>query len=897
MDEGPDGEPYYAMRLIAGRTLGEAIHQFHRRQGDKRTRRQGDQNGATVPLSPCPLVPLSFDSLAFRDLLQRFVGVCNTIAYAHSQGVIHRDLKPANIMLGEYGETLVLDWGLAKRIDMETRGHGDTETRGQGNKETGQRGDSSPCPLVPLSPCPKAPEAISPKHELTQQGQVLGTPAYMSPEQAAGESVGPAADIWSLGAILFEMLTGRPPFSGTAAEIVDAVRFQSPRGPSTLRRDVPRALEAVCMKALAKRPGERYALAGDLAGDINRYLADEPVSVFAEPWGDRARRWARRHRALVSTSLGVLLVGLALSIVTIVLLDGANAKLQAANESEKTARERTEKSYANARTALEDLMKLDEDPRFQSGHLQDVRRYLLRAQARFYERFVELKGEDEAFRREQAEAFFRLGNISRALGATDEAIGHDRQAVALYAALCDDYPDSVDYADMLGRAHFNLANRLEAVGQLQEAEAAFSRTLELHGQLARAHPGDPVYRELLVDAYSSLAALHAVMNRPADAEQGFDQALDLARQLVAEHPKEARYRRKLAVTLYDRGHAHQMRLSPDAEKWFLLAQPIFEELLRENPTDVENRQRVAKIDSVIATVYAEQRRAAEAEPLFLKSLAAREALHRDYPLVPYHQVELVSVYLSLGVLKQITGHANESEAWMRKALPIGEQLAREQPTVADCVFSAATTYNALASLALSRLQAEVALDWENRALTALEPLLERDPRHRVARDHAAHALLNRANANFALGRFAAAVRDHIRADELSGEVRIPRAGLHRVLAHGGLRRELADRARQGDHAAAVAEARRFTDSPTAPADTLYFLAGVLAAAAEATKSDSPTSDKYAAEALALLRRAHAAGYFKSPAQLKDLKQEKEFDPFRSRADFQRFVAEVEKGVK
>src|SRR6516164_9499360 len=168
------GRPYYAMRFVKGDTLKEAIDRFHAREGDA----DSDPRRSNLEL---------------RQLLNRFVAVCNVMAYAHSRGVIHRDLKPANILLGPYGETLVVDWGLAKVVGRgESAAHaGAVEatlqlTSGSGSSET-----------LP--------------------GTALGTPAYMSPEQAEGrlEQVGPKSDIYSLGATLYCLLAGQPPLGET----------------------------------------------------------------------------------------------------------------------------------------------------------------------------------------------------------------------------------------------------------------------------------------------------------------------------------------------------------------------------------------------------------------------------------------------------------------------------------------------------------------------------------------------------------------------------------------------------------------------------------------------------------------------------------------------------------
>jgi tetratricopeptide (TPR) repeat protein len=278
LEDDADGKPYYAMRFVQGRSLDEAIRSHH--------------------AAPTPR--------GFRDLLKRFNDVCQTIAYAHSRGVIHRDLKPQNVMLGAFGETLVVDWGLAKRLG--TAGEPHTSV-----------GDES---------------ARATADHLTRAGQVLGTPNYMAPEQAAGRTgeVGPPADVYALGAVLYEILTGRPPYAGASSVGVleDALRGP-PAPPGRVRSGVPRPLEAVCRKAMAREPAGRYVSPGDLATDVEAWLAGEPVTAYREPWSARARRWARRHRTLVTSAVAAL-------AVAVVLLAGAALMLDAAYDKEQQAK-------------------------------------------------------------------------------------------------------------------------------------------------------------------------------------------------------------------------------------------------------------------------------------------------------------------------------------------------------------------------------------------------------------------------------------------------------------------------------------------------------------------------------------------------------------------------------
>ncbi len=245
----PDGRPYYAMRFIEGETLGRAIDRFHRGEdapGDSARR-----------------------EIAFRRLLRSLIDACNAVAYAHSRGVVHRDLKPENIMLGRFGETLVVDWGLAK-MSADGRDH---------------------------AADPQAGPAISDDSPyMTRPGSALGTPHYMSPEQAAGEleRVGPASDVYSLGATLYCLLVGHGPFvDGEIGDLLQRVRRGIFPAPRRLRRTIAPALEATCLKAMALDPSQRHPSPTAMAEEIEAWLAD--VRYRAEQ--DRAMAEVKRSLA------------------------------------------------------------------------------------------------------------------------------------------------------------------------------------------------------------------------------------------------------------------------------------------------------------------------------------------------------------------------------------------------------------------------------------------------------------------------------------------------------------------------------------------------------------------------------------------------------------------------
>lgn len=266
--------PFCTMRFVHGQSLGDAIEAYHQQ------RRAGAAAG-----------------LEFRRLLQAFVSVCHAIAYAHSRRVIHRDLKPSNVMLGKFGEVVVLDWGLAKLLDKP---------------------DGLPEEEQPVSRLDGAAGAQ------TLAGQVLGTPAYMAPEQALGRhaEIDALTDIYGLGTILFRILTGQRPHRGRdSQERMRHAAENPPPDPHLVTPGVPGALNAICRKAMARSRLERYLSATALADDMQRWLGDEPVSVSRDPWHARASRWARHHRQLTAAIAVVIILTAIASTTAAVLIN------------------------------------------------------------------------------------------------------------------------------------------------------------------------------------------------------------------------------------------------------------------------------------------------------------------------------------------------------------------------------------------------------------------------------------------------------------------------------------------------------------------------------------------------------------------------------------------------
>jgi serine/threonine protein kinase/Flp pilus assembly protein TadD len=856
----PDGRPCYAMRFVGGRTLADAIKDYHRREA-----------GEAGPL-------------ALRELLGAFVGVCNAVAYAHSRGVLHRDLKPQNVALGDYGEVLVLDWGLAKVL-------------GTAEEPTG---------LLPVAP------GGGDGAGWTQQGQVLGTPAYMSPEQAAGrpDLVDRRSDVYGLGAILYEVLTGTPPFAGADTPEVLKRVVQEPVVPPRQRVPAtPAALEAVCLKVLAKQPAARYASARELAQEVQRWLADEPVAAYREPLGQRLGRWGRRHRTAVASAAALLVTAVAALAVGLVLVNAERARTAQANAALAAEKEKTQDAYQaearrrrQAREALDAMSSqvIDDWLAKQKQPTEAQKRFLEQALAS-YEEFARDTGQDEPARVGVAAAYLRAGSICLRLGQWKEAEAAYRASQERYARLAADFPAVPDHRQGLAQAHNNLGNLFVDTGRTREAEAEYRAALDLRQGLADDFPAVPAYRQELATSHSNLAGLLATTGRPQDAEGEYRQALALCQHLADESPNLPDSRWRLAHTHVFLGTLLQNTgRSREAEGEYRTALALYQRLADDFPTAPGYRQELALGHNNLGTLLYSARRGKEAAAEYRAALALQQRLADDFPAAPGYRQDLAKSHTNLGLLLMDTGHIPEAEAEYRQALALYRRLADEFPTVPAYRYDQAKNDGNLGVLFMMTARPREAEGELRKALDLFRRLADDFPTVPNYQNEAAGTLLN-------LALLAGDRHDWAGARRLLEEG-LPhhQAALKANPRHPVYRRyfrgytlALADTLLHlGDHAGAAAAADRLAELAVEPANDLYQAAGFLARAVPLAAKDEKLSaakrkelaKDYADRALAVLRQAVQKGY-KDVARLK---KDPDLDSLRQRDDFRRLLAELEK---
>jgi eukaryotic-like serine/threonine-protein kinase len=616
-----NGRPFYAMRFVSGTSLKDAIAKFHEAEF---------LDAAGVDRS-----------LELRRLLSRFVDVCNTVAYAHSRGVLHRDLKPGNIILDEYGETLVVDWGLAKTgaVDVDSAVKGVTP------------------PPVSTSNTPD-----------TRAGMKMGTPGYMSPEQASGrlDEIGPASDVYSLGATLYCLLTGKPAFEGgsdASALLPKVCAGDFPR-PREVKPTVPAALEAICLKAMAVFPDVRYASARALGEEIERWLADQPVLAYPEPFPARVIRWVRRRKQWVAAAALVL-------ILTVLGL--AIHNLQITRERDR---------LAMTQDALSKTLRISGAHLAAIPNTEKLREYLAQLLLDRCQQIIDKFGTDPGIQSEIAHAHRVIGGIGRLTGQVAKSQASYEKAIQLLTTLCKDDPRHADYRRWLMEVFSERGELNHMYGRTTDAENDFQAALG-HADKLRSEQISLDYRRATGSVLINLSEILVLKCQHAEARTAADRAVELLRPLAGPDAlpgSTTRDRWLLSMALADRGVASKEAGDRDrAAHDFDEAARVADAVAKDDECYDDSQFELAVIANqrgeLLSTDVAKLR---ESEQSYEQAAQILTRLISNHELIPHYREEMAATLCGRAGVRLAMSHIPDAQRDCEAALDQLSWLTGEQ---------------------------------------------------------------------------------------------------------------------------------------------------------------------------------------------------------------------------
>jgi serine/threonine protein kinase/predicted Zn-dependent protease len=461
--------------------------------------------------------------------------LARAVHYAHQQGIIHRDLKPANILLEIASQVVSID----KKI-----GH-DSAT-------------FNPQTAIPKIADFGLAKFLDSSANATQTGYLIGTPSFMAPEQADGrtDEVGPGVDIYALGVILYELLTGRVPFqAATVHETLELVRTAEPAPLRQLQPHLPRDLQTICLKCLAKEPGNRYATALALAEDLRRFLAAEPIKARPATLADRSVKWVKRRPVVAG-----LLAALVLAVVagaTGVIWQWQRAEQNAADfrqerDNAVEARRRAEHHLKSARESIDELSNLG-NQLWSQPQTNATGKILLEKVLAFYQELLKDESKDPDIRLGTAQVCGQVADIRHVLGQLDRAVQVWQQQRSLLEGLLKDAPDNIQYRSLLSTCMRQTANVLRDMHKTQEAQGAYREAIKLGEQVLATAPTDSSYQVSLANTFLNMATVLSPRDHARDLAALYERAMDLIKLAVKTSPRNTSFEGELALCLETQG--------------------------------------------------------------------------------------------------------------------------------------------------------------------------------------------------------------------------------------------------------------------------------------------------------------------------------------------------------
>jgi serine/threonine protein kinase len=591
--------------------------------------------------------------------------LAKAVQHAHSRGVLHRDLKPANILLVS-GGVVSGEWSDDVPPHSPPTTHDSPLTTHQPK----------------ITDFGLAKLLIEGQPDQTGTGLILGSPCYMAPEQAEAKNreITTAADVYALGAILYEMLTARPPFlAETTLATLEQVKTQEPVPPRRLEPHVPRDLETICLKCLHKDPGRRYASAHDLAEDLERFLAGEPIQARAAASWERGLKWARRQPALAAliavTCLAVLTVASGSLWYNAQLHEALKtAKIHALEAQAKQRIART--NFLKARDAVDKMLTEVAEVRLAYiPQMELVRRKLLQEALTFYQEFLSEEPDDPVLRHETGFAYDRLGFIYMRLGQRAEAEKAYRRAEVLHESLAAEFPDDERYLLARAGSQAQLVVLLQQAGRFRDAERNCRLLSGLFEKLAAQFPNGFQTRSALARIHWNHGQILRDLGIFSEAQKSSARAVALFDNLMTQFPEQKELALdRAAAQIDDAAILLRCNQLPEAEAEIRRALAQLEKSALDLDVPQEN---LLKGYVGLGELLERQTRLAQAESVYEKAVVLGEKLVRERPALPEPRKALTVAYSWLGHVQASVGKHREAEQAYRQALAHHDKLPAE----------------------------------------------------------------------------------------------------------------------------------------------------------------------------------------------------------------------------
>ena len=694
------GNPCYAMKFVSGNTLAEQTRKLHQQFAEHREPRQAD-----------------FQSIVIRPLLSRFISVCNTVAYAHSQGIIHRDLKPANILLGEFGATYVVDWGLARSLNAKP-----APARGL----TIQFSEASVPHAETLSPADSwtaEEDACAEPDRLTRTGAVIGTPAFMSPEQADGENdfVGTASDIYSLGATLYFALTSQAPLvSHRGLAWIDQLKSGQFRRPREVQRLIPPALEAVCCKAMALKPSERYQSPLEFAADLDHWLADEPVSALPESLSERLARVSRRHRAWTQ-SLAAAAAIVAITAVVFVFLLNAQKNIAVLAELRATDLARQKTQLAQEKTDLAEQEAAarriaDEQNQLSLSTLKSVVFSISR-------KLKTVAGASEVRQTLLKTSIDGLNRVARTLETRTEA---DRNLMIAH--------------NDIGKTYL-LAGDTDGTSATVEAMKHYLRANDIGRKLSAENPNDPRLQRDLSVSYENIGDLQLQQRQLPQAEESYLQSLKISEQQIAASSNDPDLRRDVAFGYEKLGDVRMAREQLSlAREAFDRSHQLYADNVKAMPDNAMIQRDLLVLRSRLGGVYLQEGNLEQAAATYRQCLETCSSLEQipDSGAQPRDRSVILN---KLGSALQKQSLLTEATAAFEEGLRIAQQILQSAPDDASAQRDMSISLNFLGDVQMLAGQLDTSRENYLAGIQIRRALQSRDENSVMAKTDVAQSLL------------------------------------------------------------------------------------------------------------------------------------------------------------